>query len=44
MGLSGEPVPEEPLFNDYASLQKVKNLSAQYHKKVNPFVNSWKVK
>ena len=41
LGLRGEPVPEEPLFEDYASLQKVKNLSAQYHVKVKPFVTSW---
>ncbi len=41
MGLRGEPVPEEPLFKDYASLHKVKNLSIQYHEKVKPFVESW---
>ncbi|MCQ6530170.1 DinB family protein [Bacillus mycoides] len=36
LGLRGEP-----LFEDYASLQKVKNLSDQYHEKVKPFVTSW---
>ena len=41
LGLRGEPVPEEPSFEDYASLQKVKELSNQYHKKVGPFVTSW---
>ncbi|PFJ83806.1 DinB family protein [Bacillus cereus] len=41
LGLRGEPVPKEPLFEDYASLQKLKNLSAQYHEKVKPFVTSW---
>ncbi len=41
LGLRGEPVPEEPMFEDYACLQKVKNLSAQYHEKVKPFVKSW---
>ncbi|OTW76022.1 damage-inducible protein DinB [Bacillus thuringiensis serovar cameroun] len=41
LGLRGESVPEEPVFEEYASLQKVKNLSAQYHEKVKPFVTSW---
>ncbi|MCI4060828.1 damage-inducible protein DinB, partial [Bacillus cereus] len=36
--LRGAPVPEEPFFVDYASLQKVKNLSAKYHEKVKPFL------
>lgn len=35
------PIPEEPLFEDYASLQKVRNLSTQYHEKVKLFVSSW---
>ena len=29
------------MFEEYASLQKVKNLSAQYHEKVKQFVTSW---
>ncbi|MFE6169744.1 DinB family protein [Viridibacillus arvi] len=41
LGLRGEPVPEEPLFEDFDSLQILKNLSAQCHKKVKPFVTSW---
>ncbi|WP_057762479.1 DinB family protein [Cytobacillus praedii] len=41
LGLRGEAVPEAPLFEDYASLQKVKDLSVLYHKKVKPFVTSW---
>ncbi|MFP7200983.1 DinB family protein [Lysinibacillus halotolerans] len=41
LGLRGIPVPEEPLIEEYASLQKVKNLSTQYHEQVKPFVTSW---
>jgi uncharacterized damage-inducible protein DinB len=33
--------PGEPSFEDYTSLQKVKALSNQYRKEVEPFVMSW---
>ncbi|HAM79213.1 DinB family protein [Ornithinibacillus bavariensis] len=41
VGLRGEPVPEAPAFEDYATLQKVKNLSSQYHEKVEQFMTAW---
>ncbi|RFU68434.1 DinB family protein [Bacillus sp. V59.32b] len=41
LGLQGEPEPKEPPFETYASLQKVKDLSRQYHREVEPFVTSW---
>jgi uncharacterized damage-inducible protein DinB len=41
VGLRGEPVPGKPAFEDYATLQKVRNLSSQYHEKVKPFVTAW---
>lgn len=40
-GLQGKPEPEEPSFETYASLSKVRDLSSQYHKEVEPFVTSW---
>ncbi|WP_408011592.1 DinB family protein [Pseudalkalibacillus sp. A8] len=39
--LQGESEFEEPPFEDYASVQKVKDLSRKYHRKVEPFVRSW---
>lgn len=33
--------PGEPSFEDYASLEKVKALSSEYHTEVKPFVMSW---
>lgn len=41
LGLQGEPEPEEPPFEAYASLQKVRDLSRQFHREVKPFVTSW---
>ncbi|WLD92595.1 DinB family protein [Alkalihalobacillus sp. AL-G] len=40
-GLQGKPDPEEPPFEDYASLKKVKDLSRQFHLDVEPFMTSW---
>lgn len=40
-GLQGKPEPEEPPFEDYASLQKVKDFSRHCHEEVEPFVRSW---
>ncbi|MDQ0061383.1 DinB family protein [Paenibacillus harenae] len=39
-GLQGKPEFTEP-FEDYASLQKVTDLSARFHEEVRPFVMSW---
>ncbi|MFS0821777.1 DinB family protein [Bacillus sp. 1P02SD] len=33
--------PGEPPFEDYASLEKVKALSNQFHKEIEPFIMSW---
>ncbi|MFD1020983.1 DinB family protein [Thalassobacillus hwangdonensis] len=40
-GLQGDPEPEEPPFDSYASLSKVRELSEQYHKEVESFITSW---
>ncbi|HET7578105.1 MAG TPA: DinB family protein [Bacillales bacterium] len=39
--LQTEQVLDEPPFENYASLSKVKDLSIQFHKVVEPFVTSW---
>ncbi|CAH0345985.1 DinB family protein [Bacillus sp. CECT 9360] len=41
LGLQGKPEPKEPPFEAYASLEKVKDLSRQFHREVEPFVTSW---
>jgi uncharacterized damage-inducible protein DinB len=40
-GLQGKPEPEEPPFEDYASLQRVKDFSRNCHGEVEAFVKSW---
>ncbi|HEX7064092.1 MAG TPA: DinB family protein [Bacillales bacterium] len=40
-GLQGKPEPEEPPFEDFSTLQKVRDLSKQYYSEVEPFVASW---
>lgn len=40
-GLEGREEPEEPPFEDYASLQSVKGFSRQCHREVVPYVKSW---
>ncbi|UOQ45777.1 DinB family protein [Halobacillus salinarum] len=40
-GLQGKPEPEEPPFESYASLSKVRKLSRQYHGEVESFIKSW---
>ncbi|CDQ41276.1 DinB family protein [Virgibacillus salexigens] len=39
--LQGKPEPIEPSLLDYASLDKVKQLSDHYHPEVNHFVENW---
>ncbi|WP_123040477.1 DinB family protein [Cohnella candidum] len=39
-GLQGKPEFTDP-FDSYASLQKVKDLSARFHNEIRPFVMSW---
>src|SRR5690625_4094306 len=41
-GLQGKPEPEEPPFENYASLQKVKDFSRHCHEEVEPFVKTWR--
>ncbi|WP_054860760.1 DinB family protein [Gracilibacillus sp. JCM 18860] len=41
LGLKGEPEPEEPPFEAYASLARVREFSKLCHKEVKPFVISW---
>ncbi|WP_096186378.1 DinB family protein [Evansella halocellulosilytica] len=41
LALQGESVPVEPSFEDYTSLQKLKELSKQCRSKVEPFLISW---
>ncbi|TDQ35399.1 DinB family protein [Aureibacillus halotolerans] len=42
VGLQGKEEPEEPPFEHYATLQKVKQLSHEYHMEVvRPFVKAW---
>lgn len=40
-GLQGKPDPDEPPFEEFSTLQKVRDLSKEYHKTVEPFVMSW---
>jgi uncharacterized damage-inducible protein DinB len=40
-GLQGKSEPPEPPFEDYATLEKIREFSKQYHEEVEPFVNSW---
>ncbi|ASN05631.1 DinB family protein [Virgibacillus necropolis] len=40
-GLQGKPEPEEPPFETYDSLSKVRDLASQYHKEVESFLTSW---
>ncbi|WP_221563314.1 DinB family protein [Alkalihalobacillus sp. TS-13] len=40
LGLQGEPEPELP-FEEFASLQKVKEFSSRCHADVEPFVRAW---
>jgi uncharacterized damage-inducible protein DinB len=41
MDLQGNPASDKPPFESCASLQKVRDLSIQFHKEVEPFVTSW---
>lgn len=41
-GLEGKPEPDEPPFDQFASLQRVRDLSSEYHQTVRPFVLNWK--
>ncbi|MDG5472121.1 DinB family protein [Jeotgalibacillus sp. ET6] len=39
--LEGNPGVEEPPFEEYSSLEKVRRLSNEFHKHVEPFVREW---
>jgi uncharacterized damage-inducible protein DinB len=40
-GLQGKPLSVEPPFEDYASLQKVRDFSANCYKEIAPFIYAW---
>lgn len=40
-GMQGKPDPEAPPFEEYASLQKVKQFSDRFHPEVKEFVYAW---
>ncbi|WP_243296733.1 DinB family protein [Bacillus litorisediminis] len=39
--LQGKPMPEEPPFEDYAGVQKLRNYSARCHEEIAPFIYAW---
>jgi uncharacterized damage-inducible protein DinB len=39
--LQGKPEPDEPPFEDYASVQKLRDLSARCHAEIAPFIYAW---
>ncbi|RED63190.1 DinB family protein [Cohnella lupini] len=40
-GLQGKPEPQEPPFEDYASVQKLREYSARCHEEIAPFIYAW---
>jgi uncharacterized damage-inducible protein DinB len=39
--LQGKPEPDEPPFEDYASVQKLRDFSARCHAEITPFIYAW---
>lgn len=39
--LQGKPEPQEPPFEEYASVQKIKDYSARCHAEIAPFIYDW---
>ncbi|TFE23748.1 DinB family protein [Cohnella luojiensis] len=40
-GLQGKPEPQEPPFEDYADVQKLRDYSARCHEEIAPFIYGW---
>ncbi|QQZ59879.1 DinB family protein [Paenibacillus sonchi] len=39
--LQGKPMPEEPPFEDYIGVQKIRDYSARCHAEIAPFIYAW---
>ncbi|QGQ98995.1 damage-inducible protein DinB [Paenibacillus psychroresistens] len=40
-GLQGKPEPQEPSFEDYANVQKLRDYSARCHEEIASFIYTW---